>query len=104
MTTVGEIYQEIDRWAPFATAMEFDNPGLLVGDPETPVEKVLLALDITAAEAAEAASLGCGLIVSHHPVIFHPLRRLGTQDAPCWRATVSRRFAPTRTWTWLQAA
>ena len=82
MTTVGEIYQEIDRWAPFATAMEFDNPGLLVGDPETPVEKVLLALDITAAEAAEAASLGCGLIVSHHPVIFHPLRRLGTQDAP----------------------
>ncbi len=82
MTTVGEIYQEIDRWAPFATAMEFDNPGLLVGDPETPVEKVLLALDITAAETAEAASLGCGLIVSHHPVIFHPLRRLGTQDAP----------------------
>ena len=82
MTTAGEIYAYIDRFAPFHTAMDFDNPGLLVGDQDAPVTSVLLALDITAAVVKEAEKAGCQLIVSHHPVIFHPLKRLGSHDAP----------------------
>lgn len=82
MTTAGEIYAYIDRFAPFHTAMDFDNPGLLVGDPDVPVTSVLLTLDITAAVAGEAEKSGCQLIVSHHPVIFYPLKKLGNNDVP----------------------
>ncbi len=72
----GEIYDEIDRFAPFATAMDFDNPGLLVGSRDQIVEKVMIALDITPQVVREAVSRGASLIISHHPVIFDPLRTL----------------------------
>lgn len=70
----GEIYDEIDRFAPFDTAMSFDNPGLLVGTRDQIVEKALIALDITPAVIREAVRCGASLIVSHHPVIFDPLK------------------------------
>lgn len=76
MTTVGEIYQSIDRFAPFRTAMDFDNCGLQAGSGETEVQTALLSLDITPDVVREAAERGAQLIVSHHPVIFHPLRSL----------------------------
>ncbi|MCI1966803.1 MAG: Nif3-like dinuclear metal center hexameric protein [Oscillospiraceae bacterium] len=82
MTTTGDIYQFIDGFAPFRTAMGFDNPGLLVGDESIPVTKVLLSLDITPAVIQEASQLGAELVVSHHPVIFHPLKRLRTGSVP----------------------
>lgn len=82
MTTVGEIYKVIDEIAPFSSALEFDNPGLLVGSAEQTVSTVLLALDITTEAVEEAAEVGAQLIVSHHPVIFHPLRSLSAESAP----------------------
>lgn len=82
MSTIREIYDVIDGAAPFATAMTFDNCGLLVGDPDTSVTRVLLALDITPAVVEEAATMNANLIISHHPVIFEPLRRLGARDVP----------------------
>ncbi|NLJ31639.1 MAG: Nif3-like dinuclear metal center hexameric protein [Clostridiales bacterium] len=82
MVTVGEIYQQIDAFAPFHTAMSFDNPGLLVGSPDSPVQTVLLSLDITPPVVQEAMELGAQLIVSHHPVIFHPLKQLSAKSAP----------------------
>ena len=68
------------EWAPFSTALGFDNSGLLVGDPNTPVTRVLLALDITPAVVDEASSMNANLILSHHPVIFHPVKSLGPRD------------------------
>ena len=82
MTTAGEIYAYIDRFAPFHTAMGFDNPGLLVGARDTEVRSVLFALDITPQVVREAAEMGAQLIVSHHPVIFHPLKSLSPDSAP----------------------
>ena len=82
MTRIREIYDVIDGAAPFETAMTFDNVGLLVGDLDREVRRVILALDITPAVVEEAASLNADLILSHHPVIFHPVKRLGTQDVP----------------------
>ena len=82
MITAGDIHSYIDSFAPFRTAMDFDNPGLLVGDWKTPVTSVLLALDITEAVVKEAENAGCQLIVSHHPVIFHPIKSLGSNDVP----------------------
>ena len=75
-----DVYRALDQWAPFDTQMDFDNAGFLVGRGEREVRRVLVSLDITEAVAAEAGRWGAELIVSHHPVIFHPLKQLGPQD------------------------
>ena len=82
MARIRDIYDIIDAVAPFSTALDFDNSGLLVGDGNTQVTRVLLALDITPVVVAEAAAMNANLILSHHPVIFHPLKTLGPQDVP----------------------
>ena len=82
MTTIRDIYEYIDSFAPFQSAMSFDNVGLLVGSGENEVGKVLVALDITPETVSEAAAFGAGLIISHHPVIFNPLRTLSEKDVP----------------------
>ena len=74
MAAVKEIYQFLDQIAPFSLQMDFDNAGFLVGRGEAQVRRILVALDITAPVAEEAGRLGCQLVVSHHPVIFHPAR------------------------------
>lgn len=62
--------------------MSFDNAGLIVGDKCTAVSRVLVALDITEDVVNEAESLGCELIISHHPVIFAPIKRLSPSSVP----------------------
>ena len=62
-------------------ALDWDNVGLLV-DAGQPVDGVLTTLDITPAVVREAVENDCQLIVSHHPVIFHPLRTLAADDVP----------------------
>ena len=79
MTTVQQIYEEMQRIAPLALAESWDNPGLLV-DCGGEVSRVLVTLDITPEVVEEAARKGCGLIVSHHPVIFSPLKKLTPRD------------------------
>ena len=63
MTTVQQIYEEMQRIAPLALAESWDNPGLLV-DCGGEVSRVLVTLDITPEVVEEAARKGCGLIVS----------------------------------------
>lgn len=69
MTTVSEIEHMLFTWAPHELAESWDNVGHLVGDPQRPVTRVLVALDITPAVAEEAVACGAQLIVSHHPVM-----------------------------------
>ena len=76
-----DVYRALDQWAPFDTQMDFDNAGFLVGRGEREVRRVLVSLDITEAVAAEAGRWGAELIVSHHPVIFHPVKALTDQSA-----------------------
>ena len=78
--TVGDIYDEIDRVAPFRTQDDWDNSGLLVGDRETEVTGIITALDITHETIGEAIAKKANLIVSHHPVIFKPLKHLSMSD------------------------
>ena len=80
MATVREIYQYLDNLAPFALQMDFDNAGFLVGRGDRQVKKILVSLDITQEVAEEAGELGAELIVSHHPVIFHPARSVTDAD------------------------
>ena len=80
MATVNDIYAFLNDLAPVRYQMDFDNAGFLVGDGSAAVEHVLLALDITDDVIAEAAALRVQLIVSHHPLIFTPLRRATADD------------------------
>ncbi len=82
MAVVYEIDRFINDLAPFSTAMGFDNVGTLVGDKNAQVTKVLVALDVTKSVVEEAAAMGAELIISHHPVIFAPLKRLSADSIP----------------------
>lgn len=84
MVNIREIYNFIDKLAPFSYTDKFDNTGLLVGDYEKNVSRILLALDITNDVADEANERNCDLVVSHHPIIFHPLKRLDSGN-PVYR-------------------
>ncbi len=66
----------LNKVAPFSYAVSNDNPGLLVGDPEREIHKALTCLDITNAVVNEALERGADLIVSHHPVIFNPIKKI----------------------------
>ena len=83
MITVREIESFLYGWAPRELAESWDNVGLLVGDPEAAVERVLVALDITPQVAEEALERGCQLIVAHHPVMncaWHPVQTVRADD------------------------
>lgn len=69
MTTVRDIEQYLYAWAPRELAESWDNVGLLVGDPEAEVHRVLVALDVTPQVVDEAIEKGCQLIAAHHPVM-----------------------------------
>ena len=77
---VSDIYRILDEIAPFDTQMDFDNAGLLLGDPEAPVRCILTALDLTSSVAEEARRVGAQLLVTHHPVFFRPVKRLVETD------------------------
>ena len=79
-----EVYRALDSWAPFETQMDFDNAGFLVGRGERPVSRVLVALDITEQVVEESGLWGAQLVVSHHPVIFHPVKTI-TDASPLGR-------------------
>jgi dinuclear metal center YbgI/SA1388 family protein len=76
MTMIRDIFDTLCRWAPLELQLDFDNAGFLVGRGEREVHRVLLALDITLPVIREAADWGAELIVSHHPLIFEPLKSL----------------------------
>ena len=83
MSTVREVEQMLFAWAPRELAMEWDNVGLLVGDPDAPADRILVSLDITEAVVEEAVEMGAQLIVSHHPVMnctWHPVQTLRSDD------------------------
>lgn len=82
MISAAEIYLYVNEIAPFHTAMDFDNVGLLVGDPAQIVDSVIVSLDITSPVIEEARQAGAQLLISHHPVIFNPLKRLRPDDIP----------------------
>ncbi len=73
MATVRDIYNYIDSFAPFGTQAEWDNSGLLVGNENSVVNKILFALDLTTDVIEQAKVNGADLIITHHPVIFKPV-------------------------------
>ncbi len=83
MTTVNSVYEVLDRTAPFRNQDKWDNSGLIVGDGDSEVNKILIALDISNSVVDEACRKGSDLIISHHPVIFHPLKKIDFNNPVC---------------------
>ena len=82
MDTVKDVYSCIEEFAPLSFQESWDNCGLLVGNPEQVVSKVLLTVDVSEAVVAEAVEVEAQMIVCHHPLMTAGIRQLtGKTDA-----------------------
>ncbi|MEG2365667.1 MAG: Nif3-like dinuclear metal center hexameric protein [Alistipes sp.] len=77
---IKEITDVIERFAPLAWQESYDNAGLIVGRADDEVKAALLAVDVNDAVLDEAVRTGCDLIITHHPIVFHALKRFNTAD------------------------
>ena len=77
---IKEITDIIEAFAPLSLQESYDNSGLIVGRPNDEVHKALLAVDVTDEVMDEAEREGCDIIITHHPIIFHPLKRLNSAN------------------------
>lgn len=80
MTTVQDVLRELERLAPASLMESWDNGGLICGSPNQQVHRILIALDPFLDVAEEAIQLGVDLILTHHPLIFQPVRSVTDQD------------------------
>lgn len=84
--TAADWIAALDELFPPSWAEAWDNVGLQVGDRSSPAPRVLVALDPTTEVVREAVERGCGLIVTHHPLLFRPRSSLDLGD-PVSRTT-----------------
>ncbi|MBK8045409.1 MAG: Nif3-like dinuclear metal center hexameric protein [Haliscomenobacter sp.] len=76
MTTIQEVIRHLESIAPPAYQEDYDNAGLITGNPVEEVRGVLTCLDATEQVLREAVRRGCNLIVAHHPIVFKGLKKL----------------------------
>lgn len=77
---IEQVTDVIERFAPLAWQESYDNAGLIVGRADDEVHKALLAVDVTEEVLDEAETEGCDLLITHHPIVFHPLKRFNSAD------------------------
>lgn len=75
-----EWMEKLEKLAPKSLACEWDNPGLLAGRAEKEVKKVLIALDATDDVVDLAVKEQVDLLITHHPLIFHSMKKVNDQD------------------------
>ncbi|TCK98709.1 dinuclear metal center YbgI/SA1388 family protein [Natranaerovirga hydrolytica] len=75
-----DIIQYMEDLSPSQYAYEWDNVGLLIGEKDQTIEKILVALDATENVVEEAINKGVDMIITHHPMIFKGVKRITTQD------------------------
>ena len=73
---IKEITNYLEEIAPLYYQENYDNSGLLIGNENTEIKKVLITLDCTEKVVEEAISKKCNLIIAHHPIIFRGLKKL----------------------------
>lgn len=78
--TIGKVIEQFEAWVPRKLASEWDNVGLQVGSLSQPVTNILVTLDVTEEVIEEALKSGANLIISHHPLIFRPLKQINYHD------------------------
>ena len=75
---IRDVVGVIEEFAPLSLQAPYDNSGLIVGRLDDEVHKALLAVDVTEEVMDEAEREGCDIIITHHPIIFSPLKRLNS--------------------------
>ncbi|MBE3073982.1 MAG: Nif3-like dinuclear metal center hexameric protein, partial [Actinobacteria bacterium] len=80
--TVNDVWRALDERFPFAHCADWDNVGILLGDPDAPVRSVLIALDATPSVIARLRRSTADLLVTHHPVVFTPLKSVRPDPGP----------------------
>src|SRR5258708_7078217 len=78
MVTVATVADFLEQFAPTSLAADWDNVGLLLGDRDAAVQRIMTCLTVTPESAAEAIDAGAQIIVSHHPILFRAIKRLTT--------------------------
>lgn len=81
MALVQDIINIIEEFAPSAWAEKWDNAGLQIGSLRQPVSAVFIAVDPTASVLERAIKANAQLIITHHPLFFHPLRQLSLETS-----------------------
>ncbi|VTX84271.1 Nif3-like dinuclear metal center hexameric protein [Gemella haemolysans] len=76
MTTVKDVFNHLNNLADVKLAEKWDNVGLMLGSNNNEVSRVLVCLDVTTSVVEEAIANNVNLIVSHHPLIFKPLKNI----------------------------
>lgn len=77
---VKDIVKFLDEWAPPGAAWERDNVGLQAGSLKAKVTNIMISLDCTLPVLEEAIKRKCSLVISHHPLIFSPLKKINTDS------------------------
>lgn len=99
-----EVLEVLEQLAPLSLAESWDNVGLLVEPSKPrPIKSILLTNDLTDAVMEEAQTMGCDLIISYHPPLFRPIKRLVQRD---WKQRLAVRavesgmaiFSPHTSW------
>ncbi len=80
MVTVKEVRNQINELAPYELAEEWDNSGLILGRCDMAVRGILIALDVTKEVLSEAEEMDCNLIITHHPFLFSPMKRVTDEN------------------------
>ncbi len=75
-----DIINTLNDLAPIQYSESWDNPGLLIGDDEMDVLRIYIALDATSDVIESASEKNADLILTHHPLIFHPVRRVSADN------------------------
>lgn len=79
---ISEIMAQMEALAPQNLSLDWDNTGLLIGDMNGQVNNILLALDINEEVIDEAISQNAELIITHHPIIYKPIKSITTRTTP----------------------
>ncbi len=80
LPAVGDVARAIEAWAEPAFATSYDNVGLHVGDPARLVHRGLVALDLVPEVVCQAVAEQVSLVITHHPLFFHPARNITTRS------------------------
>jgi len=81
---IKEVIATLESWAPLSYQEDWDNSGLIIGNPDESLTGILISLDTTIDIMEEALSKKCNLIISHHPVIFKGIRKI-TPSTPSYK-------------------
>ncbi len=84
---IRDLADAMEQIAPTRLAEDWDNVGLLIGDPAAEAGRVMLCIDLTDAVLDEAVAHSCQAVVAYHPPIFRPIKQITPAACPvAWRA------------------